>query len=187
MPEEEEWLAKMKLALNQTDFVRVNRNVDEENFKIIMASLIITSAVMGESVLTNPIAITLIPLNVSILGLMTNLFILFLSIFHIKGDYRHFIINLAIVDILCGMFAQHANFTSSYRLILALLFAFMGYLNLHGRHARRYINRQVMTYSAFAFYGSFGVMICALVPVSLSRVVAAGKPQIYEKVRKHER
>ncbi|KHJ85913.1 hypothetical protein OESDEN_14351 [Oesophagostomum dentatum] len=35
-----------------------------------------------------------------------------------------------------------------------------------------------MTYSAFAFYGSFGVMVCALVPISLSRVVALTKSHL---------
>lgn len=64
---------------------------------------------------------------------------------------------------------------------LALLFAFMGYLNLAARQNQK-IDIRIMTYSAFAFYGSFGVMICALVPVSLSRVVAASKPKLYDKV-----
>lgn len=62
----------------------------------------------------------------------------------------------------------------------ALLFAFMGYVNLSDRQQ---FSVNVMTYSAFAFYGSFGVMICALVPVSLSRVVAASKPKTYDKVK----
>ncbi|KAE9550370.1 hypothetical protein FO519_006411 [Halicephalobus sp. NKZ332] len=61
----------------------------------------------------------------------------------------------------------------------ALLFAFMGYVNLSDRQQ---LSVRVMTYSAFAFYGSFGVMICALVPVSLSRVMAASKPKTYDKL-----
>lgn len=65
------------------------------------------------------------------------------------------------------------------RIILATLFAFIGYINLTNG---RYLSMQVMTYSALAFYGSFGVMICALVPISLSRIVAASKPQAYDKV-----
>uniref|UniRef100_A0A7E4UWA7 G_PROTEIN_RECEP_F1_2 domain-containing protein n=1 Tax=Panagrellus redivivus TaxID=6233 RepID=A0A7E4UWA7_PANRE len=108
------------------------------------------------------ISIEILVIVAAIFGLIINLFILILTIFHIRGDYRHFIANMAIVDI-----------------IGALLFAFMGYINLSDR---KRFSVSVMTYSAFAFYGSFGVMICALVPVSLSRVVAAAKPKSYDKL-----
>uniref|UniRef100_A0AC34GQQ2 G-protein coupled receptors family 1 profile domain-containing protein n=1 Tax=Panagrolaimus sp. ES5 TaxID=591445 RepID=A0AC34GQQ2_9BILA len=106
--------------------------------------------------------VALLVVSAAIIGLIINVFILLLTLFHIRGDYRHFVANLAIVDI-----------------VGALLFAFMGYVNLSDRQQ---FSVKIMTYSAFAFYGSFGVMICALVPVSLSRVVAASKPKTYDKL-----
>ncbi|KAI1725622.1 hypothetical protein DdX_02290 [Ditylenchus destructor] len=106
--------------------------------------------------------IALMVVTAAILGLLLNSFTLLISVFYIQGDYRHFIANLAVVDIIC-----------------ATLFAFIGYINLTNG---RYLSMQVMTYSALAFYGSFGVMICALVPISLSRIVAASKPQAYDKL-----
>lgn len=63
----------------------------------------------------------------------------------------------------------------------ALLYAFMGYLNL-SENERNQISSVIMTYSAFAFYGSFGMLIFALVPVSVSRVVAASQPKVYDQV-----
>lgn len=64
---------------------------------------------------------------------------------------------------------------------LALLYAFMGYVNL-SQNDHNQISSAIMTYSAFAFYGSFGVLIFALVPVSLSRVIAASQPKVYDQV-----
>lgn len=58
----------------------------------------------------------------------------------------------------------------------------MGYLNFCDGKG---FSMQIMIYSAFAFYGSFGVMICALIPVSLSRIVAAAKPKSYDKVNNY--
>jgi hypothetical protein len=55
----------------------------------------------------------------------------------------------------------------------------MGYINLTDRSQ---ISNTVMAYSAFAFYGSFGLLIFALVPVSLSRVLAASRPKVYDQV-----
>lgn len=57
----------------------------------------------------------------------------------------------------------------------------MGYVNLT-QNDRHQISSAIMTYSAFAFYGSFGVLIFALVPVSVSRVVAASQPKVYDQV-----
>ncbi|RCN36923.1 hypothetical protein ANCCAN_17186 [Ancylostoma caninum] len=37
---------------------------------------------------------------------------------------------------------------------------------------------KLMVYSVFIFYGSFGVMVCALVPISLSRVISLTKPHL---------
>uniref|UniRef100_A0AC34RIL6 G-protein coupled receptors family 1 profile domain-containing protein n=1 Tax=Panagrolaimus sp. JU765 TaxID=591449 RepID=A0AC34RIL6_9BILA len=108
------------------------------------------------------VLIALIVVSAAILGLIVNFFILVLSLFRIHGDYRHFVANLAVIDI-----------------IGALLFAFMGYLNLGDRQR---FSVRVMTYSAFAFYGSFGVMVCGLVPISLSRVFAASKPKVYNRL-----
>ncbi|KAK0397753.1 hypothetical protein QR680_002253 [Steinernema hermaphroditum] len=119
-------------------------NVDdsqEESFRFYVATAVIVAAV---------------------LGLLFNLFVMVLSFFCIRGDYRHFIANLAFVDIIC-----------------AILFTFMGYANITDR---KQFSPTVMAYSALAFYGSFGVMVCALVPVSISRVVAASNPKIYDKL-----
>jgi hypothetical protein len=35
-------------------------------------------------------------------GVLSNLFVLMLSLFSVRGDYRLFIANLALVDSLCG-------------------------------------------------------------------------------------
>jgi hypothetical protein len=65
--------------------------------------------------------------------------------------------------------------------VCALLFSFMGYVNLTENDGNQVLGA-IRAYSAFAFYGSFGVLIFALVPVSLSRVVAASQPKVYDRV-----
>ncbi|VDM62833.1 unnamed protein product [Angiostrongylus costaricensis] len=77
--------------------------------------------------------------------------------------FRNFVANLAVVDIVC-------------RIVLA----FMGYINVENN--KKLFSFRVMTYSAFAFYGSFGVMVCALVSISLSRVIALNKPHLSNRV-----
>ncbi|CAD5216454.1 unnamed protein product [Bursaphelenchus okinawaensis] len=113
----------------------------EEAFRMYIAILVVTTA---------------------LIGLLLSLYVFFISLVNIRGDYRLFVANLAFVDSVC-----------------ALLYAFMGYVNLSA-HFRFPVS--IMTYSAFAFYGSFGIMICALVPVSISRIVAASKPKTYDRL-----
>ncbi|CAD5222347.1 unnamed protein product [Bursaphelenchus xylophilus] len=113
----------------------------EEAFRVYIAILVVTTALFG---------------------LLVSLYVFFISLVNIRGDYRLFVANLAFVDSVC-----------------ALLYAFMGYVNLSSHF---HIPISVMSYSAFAFYGSFGVMICALVPVSLSRIVAASRPRTYDRI-----
>lgn len=48
--------------------------------------------------------VALLVVSAAIIGLIINVFILLLSIMHIHGDYRHFVANLAIVDIVGGKF-----------------------------------------------------------------------------------
>lgn len=109
--------------------------------------------------------ISILVVSASVLGLIVNLFILVISVWHIRGDYRLFIANLAAVDIVC-----------------ALLYGFLGFVNLTQGDYHQ-ISSAIMTYSAFAFYGSFGVLIFALVPVSISRIVAASQPKVYNQVK----
>lgn len=47
---------------------------------------------------------SMIVVTTSILGLIINFFILIISVWNIRGDYRLFIANLAAVDIVCGLF-----------------------------------------------------------------------------------
>uniref|UniRef100_A0A914USY0 G protein-coupled receptor n=1 Tax=Plectus sambesii TaxID=2011161 RepID=A0A914USY0_9BILA len=99
------------------------------------------------------------------LGLLLNCFVIILSFFYVQGDFRYFIANLALVDALC-----------------AVLFAFVGFVNL-GSVSRGRFSFRVLKVTALAFYGgSFGMMVCALVPVSISRLVAATRPQLYERL-----
>ncbi|KAI6177495.1 hypothetical protein M3Y97_00913800 [Aphelenchoides bicaudatus] len=107
--------------------------------------------------------IALLVVLTSILGLIINFFILIISVWNIRGDYRLFIANLAAVDIAC-----------------ALLYAFMGYVNLT-ENDHHHISSAIMSYLAFSFYGSFGILIFALIPVSVSRVMAASKPKVYDQ------
>ncbi|CAJ0609140.1 unnamed protein product [Cylicocyclus nassatus] len=93
----------------------------------------------------------------AVLGIITNILVLILSFCHVTGDFGSYVANLAIVDIVCG-----------------IVFAFMGYINVDNK-----FSFGLMTHSTFAFYGSFGVMVCALVPISLSRVIALTKPHLY--------
>ncbi|CAD6188865.1 unnamed protein product [Caenorhabditis auriculariae] len=93
------------------------------------------------------------------LGIFANIAVMLLSFGHVKGDFRHFVANLAFVDILCGF-----------------IFAIMGYINMNDEHR---IPSHILYYLALAFYGSFGVMICALVPISISRVLALTRPSLY--------
>ncbi|PAV88205.1 hypothetical protein WR25_05225 isoform B [Diploscapter pachys] len=95
----------------------------------------------------------------AILGIVANIFVIVLSFGHVKGDFRHFVANLAIVDILCGF-----------------VFALMGYVNVFDDHN---IPTQILYYMGLAFYGSFGIMIWALVPISVSRILALTKPVLY--------
>ncbi|KAL6724435.1 hypothetical protein Aduo_019326 [Ancylostoma duodenale] len=95
----------------------------------------------------------------ALMGILTNILVLVLSFCHVTGDFGNFVANLAVVDIVCGV-----------------VFAFMGYINVEDD--KKLFSFRVMTYSAFAFYGSFGVMVCALVPISLSRVIALTKPHL---------
>lgn len=48
------------------------------------------------------VLIALIVVSAAILGLIVNFFILVLSLFRIHGDYRHFVANLAVIDIIGG-------------------------------------------------------------------------------------
>ncbi|PAV91591.1 hypothetical protein WR25_20754 [Diploscapter pachys] len=98
----------------------------------------------------------------AILGIVANIFVIVLSFGHVKGDFRHFVANLAIVDILCGF-----------------VFALMGYVNVFDDHN---IPTQILYYMGLAFYGSFGIMIWALVPISVSRILALTKPVLYSYV-----
>ena len=54
---------------------------EESNFRVFIALLVVSAA---------------------ILGLLVNVFILLLSYFHVHGDYRHFVANLAVIDIVGG-------------------------------------------------------------------------------------
>lgn len=45
--DEDKWLEKMKLALNDTDFLFTARQDPDEAFKMWIAMLVITSAIMG--------------------------------------------------------------------------------------------------------------------------------------------
>lgn len=74
----------------------------------------------------------------------------------------------------------------------------MGLLWSIGRPLQRQLPLWVLTQSALCFYGSFGmiidlsddrrpliptgVLVAALLPVSFSRIVAASKPKLYERV-----
>ncbi|TMS37330.1 hypothetical protein L596_004283 [Steinernema carpocapsae] len=156
-------------APEQGEFLAVNvpgfslEAWDLANFSDHELSQSLLSANMGESQEeTFQFYVATMVISAAVLGLICNLFVMALSFFCIRGDYRHFIANLAFVDIIC-----------------ALLFAFMGYANIADRKT---FSPTVMSYSALAFYGSFGVMVCALVPVSISRVVAASKPKTYDKL-----
>jgi hypothetical protein len=71
---------------------------------------------------------------------VSNFFVLLLSLFSVRGDYRLFIANLALVDSLC-----------------ALLYAFMGLLWSIGRPLQRQLPLGLLTQSALCFYGSFGI------------------------------
>jgi len=113
-------------------------------------------------------------------GVLSNMFVLMLSLFSVRGDYRLFIANLALVDSLCGIPPNSIEFAISP--ILALLYAFMGLLWSIGRPLQRQIPLGILTQSALCFYGSFGVLVAALLPVSFSRIVAAWWPKHYEKV-----
>ncbi|KAI6188736.1 hypothetical protein M3Y98_00386300 [Aphelenchoides besseyi] len=82
---------------------------DPEVFRTLIAILVITTA---------------------FLGLVTNAFTMYISI-NIQGDYRHFIANLAVVDIVC-----------------ALLYMFMGYVNLDRSH----ISTTSMAWHLYLFF-----------------------------------
>uniref|UniRef100_A0A915CZX5 G protein-coupled receptor n=1 Tax=Ditylenchus dipsaci TaxID=166011 RepID=A0A915CZX5_9BILA len=134
------------------------------SFRTFIAILVVTAAVLGVDPGKKSQYLLHLSNNekISSFRLPDQPFILVLSTFYIHGDFRHFVANLAIVDIFCS-----------------ILFAFMGYINLtNGGN----FSIRVMTYSALAFYGSFGVMVCALVPISLSRIVAASRPKAYDKL-----
>ncbi|CAI5455025.1 unnamed protein product [Caenorhabditis angaria] len=92
-------------------------------------------------------------------GIFANIIVILLSFSHVKGDFRLFVANLAFVDIVCGF-----------------VFMFMGYINVDRDH---HFPSVFLYYMTLAFYGSFGTMICALVPISLSRVMALSKTSLY--------
>ncbi|KAL6724438.1 hypothetical protein Aduo_019329 [Ancylostoma duodenale] len=98
-------------------------------------------------------------ITLAVLGILTNILVLILSFCHVTGDFGNFVANLAVVDIVCGA-----------------VFAFMGYINVQG--GKMPFSIGLMVYSVFIFYGSFGVMVCALVPISLSRVISLTKPHL---------
>lgn len=60
--------------------------------------------------------VALLVVSAAIIGLIINVFILLLTLFHIRGDYRHFVANLAIVDIVGGLLIH-----SHYRIVKKLL------------------------------------------------------------------
>ncbi|VDM74315.1 unnamed protein product [Strongylus vulgaris] len=95
----------------------------------------------------------------AMLGILTNILVLILSFCHVTGDFGNLVANLAVVDIACGF-----------------VFAFMGFINVEDN--KKHFSFGLMTYILLAFYGSFGVMVCALVPISLSRVIALTKPHL---------
>ncbi|CAP20737.2 Protein CBG24032 [Caenorhabditis briggsae] len=98
----------------------------------------------------------------AVTGIFTNLLVILLSFGHVHGDFRFFVANLAVVDILCGS-----------------VFMFMGYINVNDDH---HIPSQFLYYMTLAFYGSFGTMICAIVPISLSRVLALSNASVYTTI-----
>ncbi|CAB3400597.1 unnamed protein product [Caenorhabditis bovis] len=96
----------------------------------------------------------------AIMGVLANIVVIILSFGHVKGDFSLFVANLAVVDIVCGF-----------------IFMFMGYINVNDTHN---IPITFLYYMTLAFYGSFGTMICALVPISLSRVLALSNTKLYK-------
>ena len=78
----------------------------------------------------------------TVAGVLSNVFVLLLSLFSVRGDYRLFIANMALVDSLC-----------------ALLYAFMGLLWSIGRPLQRQLPLALLTQSALCFYGSFGAFL----------------------------
>ncbi|CCD69982.1 G_PROTEIN_RECEP_F1_2 domain-containing protein [Caenorhabditis elegans] len=111
---------------------------DETNFETIVGIAVVFSAATG---------------------IFANFLVILLSFGHVQGDFRFFVANLALVDILCGS-----------------VFMFMGYINVNDDH---HIPSQFLYYMTLAFYGSFGTMICAIVPISLSRVLALSNASLY--------
>uniref|UniRef100_A0A1I7WUG9 G_PROTEIN_RECEP_F1_2 domain-containing protein n=1 Tax=Heterorhabditis bacteriophora TaxID=37862 RepID=A0A1I7WUG9_HETBA len=144
----------------------------EDQFITIVAIAVITAALLG--ILANIVVLVLsfghvkgeFRLDISNFGLLLNIvdskqnFMLFIVVPIRHRFFRHFVANLALVDIVCGA-----------------VFAFMGFINVNDNEKRFSIS--LMTYSSFAFCGSFGIMICALVPISISRILALSKPGIY--------
>ncbi|PIC15172.1 hypothetical protein B9Z55_022251 [Caenorhabditis nigoni] len=126
--------------LSSSDFPieQFRHSNDENDFETIVGIAVIFSAVTG---------------------IFTNLLVILLSFGHVHGDFRFFVANLAVVDILCGS-----------------VFMFMGYINVNDDH---HIPSQFLYYMTLAFYGSFGTMICAIVPISLSRVLALSNAAMY--------
>ncbi|CAJ0583469.1 unnamed protein product, partial [Mesorhabditis spiculigera] len=127
---------------SEIDFAEYTNRDDQHDFRTIIGISVMTAA---------------------ILGIIANFFVLALSMQKVQGDFRHYVANLALVDIICGF-----------------LFAFMGFVNVEKNG--RLFSMELLTFCALAFYGSFGVMVCALTPISLSRILAASCPAVYEKL-----
>ncbi|EGT54810.1 hypothetical protein CAEBREN_30054 [Caenorhabditis brenneri] len=100
-------------------------------------------------------------------GIFANSLVIILSLGHVQGDFRFFVANLAFMDVLCGS-----------------VFMFMGYINVNNHHN---IPSKFLYYMTLAFYGSFGIMICAIVPISLSRVLALSNTTPFPKMFGHRR
>ncbi|CAL2052817.1 unnamed protein product [Caenorhabditis brenneri] len=100
-------------------------------------------------------------------GIFANSLVIILSLGHVQGDFRFFVANLAFMDVLCGS-----------------VFMFMGYINVNNHHN---IPSKFLYYMTLAFYGSFGIMICAIVPISLSRVLAVSNTTPFPKMFGHRR
>uniref|UniRef100_A0A1I7SZT2 G_PROTEIN_RECEP_F1_2 domain-containing protein n=1 Tax=Caenorhabditis tropicalis TaxID=1561998 RepID=A0A1I7SZT2_9PELO len=125
---------------NSSDFLidQFRHGDDENEFEFIVGLAVVFSAATG---------------------IFANFLVILLSLGHVQGDFRFFVANLALVDILCGS-----------------VFMFMGYINVNDDH---HIPSQFLYYMTLAFYGSFGTMICAIVPISLSRVLALSNAALY--------
>ncbi|CAI4223946.1 unnamed protein product [Auanema sp. JU1783] len=148
----------MAQKVNKKDQVWNELNVSHHDFMELAEEFDITNY---EDKFMNIIALFII--TFSMLGILANILIVCTSYSKIKTNYRHFIANLAVVDIAC-----------------CLVYIFMGYINILDLQTK--LSVSMMTYSALAFYGSFGVMIWAVLPISISRVLALTHSGAYKSL-----